>query len=128
MPDFEARCGVLEQENELLHGRVAELEEMLGITFHSPLFLELTASEAKIFGILLAREAVTKSLVMTCLYGSRPDGDMAEEKIVDVFICRLRAKLKTFGIEIGTNWGQGYFMTPAMKARVRGLIDERAAA
>lgn len=128
MPDFEARCRLLERENDELRDRVAQLEDMLGVTFDSPAFLELSSSEGTIFGLLLAREAVTKSLVMDAIYGDRPDSDLAEEKIVDVWVCKLRAKLEPWKLEIETNWGQGYFMTVAMKKAARELIQERAAA
>lgn len=123
MADFEHRCEVLTAENEALRLRVAELEEQLGVTFDAPPFLGLTGQEAKLFGVFLAREAVTKRLAMDVLYGNKPDGDAAEDKIIDVFVCKLRAKLKPFGLEIGTNWGQGYFMDAANKAKVRALIE-----
>ena len=124
MPDFEARCRLLERENDDLRDRVAALEDMLGVSFQSPAWLGLSRSEATIFGLLLAREAVTKALVMDAIYGDRPDADAAEEKIVDVWVCKLRAKIERFGIEIETNWGQGYFMTQAMKKKMRGLIED----
>lgn len=128
MPDWEARCRLLERENDDLRDRIAALEDMLGVTFESPAFLELSTSEGTIFGLLMAREAVTKSLVMDAIYGDRPDSDLAEEKIVDVWVCKLRGKLEPWGIEVATNWGQGYFMTTAMKDKARKLIAERAAA
>lgn len=34
--------------------------------------------------------------------------DDRELKIVDVFICKARKKLKPLGLEIGTVWGKGY--------------------
>ena len=49
--------------------------------------------------------------------------DEPEMKIVDVFVCHIRRKLKPFGIEIGTRWGVGYFMTPANKAEARRQIE-----
>lgn len=127
MADIEARCKLLEQENDELRDKIVRLEEMLGVTFDAPAFLELTSCEAVLFGVLLNRECVTKTLAMDAIYGDRPDADVAEEKIVDVWICKIRAKLEPWGIEIETNWGQGYFMTPAMKTKARALIDEHAA-
>jgi two-component system cell cycle response regulator CtrA len=128
MADFEARCRLLETENESLRDRIFELEELLGQTFDSPAFLGLTASEGKLFGVLLAREAMTKTLAMQTLYGERPDADLAEEKIIDVLVCKMRAKLEEWNLPIETNWGQGYFMSAETKARARALIDERKAA
>lgn len=128
MPDYQRRCEVLERENDDLRDRIALLEEMLGVTFESPPFMQLTPSEGKLFGLFMARDAVTKSLVLDAFYGDRPDADLAEEKIVDVYVCKLRDKLKRFGIEVETNWGQGYFMTAIMKKRAQDLIDENKSA
>lgn len=128
MPDWEARCRVLETENDELRDRIQSLEEQLGVHFHSPAFLELTGNEAQIFGLLMARDAVTKSLAMVTIYGNKPDGDQAEEKIIDVYICKMRAKLKPYGIEVSTHWGQGYSLSPTMKKKARDLIAEHASA
>lgn len=127
MPDWEARCMLLENENEELRERVIALEEQLGVHFHSPPFLELTGNEAQIFGLLMARDVVTKSLAMVTIYGNKPDGDEAEQKIIDVWVCKMRAKLKHFGLEIDTHWGQGYSFTPAMKKKARAIIAEHSA-
>jgi DNA-binding response OmpR family regulator len=123
VPDYQKRCEVLECENDDLRDRIFQLEEALGMHFDSPAWLRLTGHEAKLFGLLMEREAVTKSGAMDVLYGLRPDGDAAEEKIIDVFICKMRKKLEAWSIEIETNWGQGYFMTAATKKAVRELID-----
>lgn len=128
MPDWEARARVAERENEEMRERIASLEETLGFTFDAPAFLRLSVCEAKLFGALLARPAVTKQLAMEVLYGGKPDADVAMEKIVDVFVCKLRRKLKPFGLRIETNWGQGYFMAPDVKAAARKLIEESEAA
>lgn len=128
MPDFEARNKLLETENEALRDRISELEAMLGMSFDSPAFLALTGKEAVVFGVLMKRNSVSKRMLMDALYGGRPDGDAAEEKIVDVFVCKLRAKLKPYGVDIETNWGQGYFMTAPMKSKANEIMRERAAA
>lgn len=49
----------------------------------------------------------SKQSIMMAMYCDRIDED-PEIKIVDVFICKLRKKLKPFGVSIGTIWGQGY--------------------
>ena len=123
MRDWEARCKIVEQENEELRNRVDLLEQSLGITFSAPVFLELTSSEGRVFGLLLSRELVTKTMVMDALYGHRPDSEDVEIKIVDVFICKIRAKLKPWDIPIETVWGRGYYMKPATKDKVRALME-----
>lgn len=123
MPDYQKRCDLLTKENDELRDRIAQLEETLGMNFDSPAWIGLTGNEAKLFGLLMARDAVTKSGAMDVLYGLGPDADVADEKIIDVFICKLRAKLDKFEIKIETNWGQGYFMTEEAKRLTRELME-----
>lgn len=103
-----ARVEALEAENERLTQRVDQLEAVIGISgVVLPMEWRLTASEARVMGVLLKRELATKDAIMAALY--RADArDEAEIKIVDVFICKIRKKLKPFGVQIVTLWGQGY--------------------
>ena len=96
----------LEAENETLREKLIALQETLGCRIETPLILGLSGQEAKMFGILLKRELVTKEQAMDVLYGDRPDADEAEIKIVDVFVCKIRKKLKPYDIAIETVWGQ----------------------
>lgn len=105
--DIAARLEVVEEENALLRERVAELERVLGITLDAPLEWGLTGQESRVMGALIARPLVTKDVAMAALY--RDFGrDEPEPKIIDVFICKIRKKVRPFGIEIETVWGQGY--------------------
>jgi two-component system, cell cycle response regulator CtrA len=113
----------LRGEIETLQERIIQLEEVIGLRFDSPLMLGLTPSEAKLFGALLKREFLTREALLICLYGSVPSDDEVEIKIVDVFICKLRKKLRPFGIAIETMWGRGFYMTPAAKAAVDALVN-----
>lgn len=99
---------VLRQENELLRGRIALLEDALIGVRVLPLEWRLTAQEARIFGVLVNRELATKDAIMAGLYGDRADDEVLP-KIVDVFVCKLRKKLMPYGIAIETVWGRrGY--------------------
>lgn len=124
----DAYVETLERENGELRERIALLEEQLGIRFETPLCLNLTSQEARLFGILLKRDLVTKQIAMIALYGHKPDCDEAEIKIVDVFVCKLRKKLAPFSIVIETQWGQGYFLGPRSKEIARALLPERMVA
>lgn len=117
----------LETENDVLREKIIELEELIGLRIETPLMLGLTGQEAKLFGILLKRDLVTKAQGMSALYSDRPNGE-AEIKIVDVFVCKMRKKLKPFDIEIETVWGQGYRMTAASKANAAALLAQSRAA
>jgi two-component system cell cycle response regulator CtrA len=114
------------RENVMLRERVAALEAELIEARPLPIEWQLTAQECRVFGTLVNRELATKSAIMTALYHDRDDE--AEEKIVDVFICKIRKKLKRFNIEIKTVWGQGYCLPAAERARYRRGGEQRAAA
>lgn len=123
---LDRRLEVLNQENYALRERVAELEAALsGDGFVAPLEWRLTAQEARVFGVLLAREIASKEAFMAALYENRPDADQPEPKIVDVMICKLRRKLKPFGIGIVCLWGRGHSLAPGARARLRGEAAER---
>lgn len=120
--DVAARLEAVEAENELLREQVARLQELLGITMKAPIELGLTPSEAGVFGVLMARDFVTKDMVMSSIYRSGAK-DEAQIKIVDVFVCKIRRKLKPFKINITTVWGQGYRITAAEKRRIKEMFD-----
>ncbi len=122
--DVDARIEALEERVELLQERVHQLEGAMGMLILAPPEWGLTPSEMRVLGVLLARELATKDAIMSALY--RDNGkDEAEVKIVDVFVCKIRRKLKAFGFEISTRWGVGYeILDPtrsAMKAQITGL-------
>lgn len=125
--DVDARIEALQEENDRLHARLATLEATLGHTFRAPIEWMLTAHECRLFGSLLSRDLCTKDALMAALYRDlgREEADI---KIVDVYVCKLRKKLKPFGIPIETRWGEGYYLAPATKAAVRETWLQQAAA
>lgn len=112
----EQRLEALEAENERLRDRVEELEALFGQRWLPPMAFALTGSEARLFGRFLRGGLCTKDHLMTVCYrdGRMLDGEEPEMKIIDVFVCKLRRKIKRWGLEIGTVWGQGYQMSPEM--------------
>lgn len=119
--ELEARIKVLEDENEELREKVRQLEEQQRGTRPMPLEFGLTGSEERMLAILLSRDgAVTKETFLNLMYGGLPD-DEPELKIIDVFICKLRKKLKPFDIEVTTIWGRGYILGPAEKKKIRAM-------
>jgi two-component system cell cycle response regulator CtrA len=125
--DVDARLEALEAENLRLLDRIDMLERALG-SDAGPLFpveFGLTGSEAKVLNLLMLRDAVCKDGFMDAIYRGRGD-DEPEVKIIDVFICKLRRKIRPFGVEIKTIWGRGYQMAPDDKARVRALCEPSA--
>ena len=120
--DTTAREAALEETIRQLEDRVLELEEAMGLRVLSPLEWRLTQNESRLIGALLERELLTKDAAMAALYRDR-GMDEPDVKIVDVFICKARKKLKPFGIEITTVWGVGYFMRPECKTAARKQIE-----
>lgn len=131
MKDWEGRVRVLEAENEQLRNRVAALEDALGLTqeFAPSGALRLTASEAQMLGMLLARGYVKRESFFAALYQTRPDADDPPDiNIIDVWICKLRAKLKHLGHgTIETRFGEGYFIPASDKPALRAIAEGRAA-
>lgn len=119
--DVDARVEALEAENETLRERIAQLEGLQGHEFMSPVEWRLTTSENRVFGCLMARDLARKEAIMAALYRDCAK-DEAEIKIVDVFICKLRKKVRPFGVEVLTRWGEGYFLTAETKAAVQQMI------
>jgi hypothetical protein len=77
-------------------------------------FPQFTRMEASILLILEQRigEAVSKAMMFEMLYADRQvsSGEIPEEKIVDIYVCKIRGKLKKFNLpyRIDTSWGYGY--------------------
>lgn len=120
------RLAVVERENDVLREQVRRLQSLLGVTFPAPIELGLTASEARIFGVLMSRDVATKDALMAALYSDQGATE-ADPKIVDVLVCKIRPKAKRHGIEIKTLWGTGYALPKASKDRVDALLQGEAA-
>ena len=77
--------------------------------FSGDVEVDLPRREMSVFECLLMadRRTVSKSAVLDHVYGVGSD---AEETVVEVYISRLRSRLKPFGIVIKTRRGLGYQM------------------
>jgi two-component system, cell cycle response regulator CtrA len=92
--------------------------------------VRLTPKEYEILELLSVRKgiALTKEMLLDHLYGGR---DEPEQKIIDVFVCKLRKKLvQATGGEhyIESLWGRGYVLRdPAPAAAMPGSAPESRA-
>lgn len=112
----------LEEENDILRERVRQLEKRLGESATEiPIELCLSPHESAMLAHMMGRKMCSKNDLMAALYGNLPDVDEPEIKIVDVFICKIRKKLKPFQIEIKTVWGRGFALPAASKQKLRDL-------
>ena len=86
--------------------------------------VHLTGKEYQVLELLVVRRdtAVTKEMMLNHLYGGV---DEPEIKIIDVFVCKLRKKIRAMtGASIETVWGRGYLMcetAPTVAAPARGV-------
>jgi|AP82_1055514.scaffolds.fasta_scaffold41401_3 two-component system cell cycle response regulator CtrA len=109
-----------------LRHRVEELEEEV-ITLRDeltnkdwvcPIEFDLAPSLRNALAALVKKELCTKAHLHVV---SAHQGILTETspKIVDVTICKLRAKLKPFGIKIHTHWGLGYSIGAVDRDRLK---------
>lgn len=127
MADLAAQVALLKAENWTLRERIAALEKQIGFKPLPP-GLGLTPYEEAVFLMLMHRDACTKEQLMSGVYDHRYVGDLPNIKIIDVYICKLRKKLKGFGVAIDTHWGRGYSISPAAKRHANEMIANLAAA
>jgi two-component system, cell cycle response regulator CtrA len=106
-------------EAEWLLDRVEELERLIGMRPVLPRLLGLTPREADVFGILLKRQVMSAEQLFEAIWGGDSD---CHSRIVEVVVCKLRAKLRPHGITIRNEYGAGYYMTPQSKAAAHALI------
>lgn len=83
----------------------------------------LTHKEAIIVCALLDGRHVSKTRIYNDLYDMRSSNEQPDPKIIDVFMCKTRAKLRKHGVSIDTVWGYGYTMTPDNIERMKKLYD-----
>ncbi len=106
-------------ETARLRDRIEELERLLGMREVLPHPWGLTRREAAVLGLLLKRQVMSVTQLFEAIWGGDSD---CETKIVEVVVCKLRAKLRPHGIAIRTEYGAGYFIPPQAKAVARAQI------
>jgi len=117
-----ARIAKLEAHTRRLEDELDELRAHHGLTFEAPVKWGLTEYESAVLGIIMAKEVIGRESILTLLYQDRHPDRRPELKIIDIFVCRLRRKVASHGVEIGTLWGRGYYLTPESKAIVREAL------
>jgi two-component system cell cycle response regulator CtrA len=106
-------------ETVRLRDRVEELERLLGMRPVLPRMWGLTGREADVLGILLRRQVMTQAQLFEAIWGGDSERSV---KIVEVVVCKLRTKLRPYGIAIRTEHGVGYFVPRDSKAAARVQI------
>lgn len=121
------QCERLIIQNGELRERLRQIEESLsGRDLHLP--VHLTPHELSITALLLKRQSVTREQLLTVIYGG-PDRERGvEPKVLDVFVYRIRRKLRPFGVHICTRFGIGFYLEKDSHTRLRRLAGEEVAA
>lgn len=120
-----AQLKAAHEEIARLEDQIFLLKECVGTNQLFPPDWRLTALMQRLLAFLLNSVAPTRQQCLSALYWDRPN-DEPELKILDVFICKLRARLKAVDetLVIETIWGQGWRLSPAVKAKIKAMLDE----
>lgn len=119
---YQLRDMVEELQDQLEHMRGILLPEKLDMRFD----FNLTPQESKLLVCLMKAKGATcsKERLLNWLYSLRADQDgVPEIKIIDVFVCKLRKKIRLYGFDIETIWGQGYAMHRDQTVGILALKD-----
>ncbi len=95
--------------------RIAQLETLCGLNWQAPIEFGLTPVEHSFMGLLMRAPGVLdRERAFELLYWDRAD-TMAGAKGLDTLVCKLRPKLRAFGIEIVTSHGRGWYLSSEAK-------------
>jgi len=94
---------------ELLQQEEVLLDEELNLVVVRGERVKLTGREFEVLNALVSRmpRPISKALLMDEIYGLF-GGEEPVERILDVFVCRVRKKLRDTPLNIETVWGKGY--------------------
>ena len=100
---------------------MAYLRGLLMAPLAFPSAWRLTGSEARVLAALYRHPA---GLSKPALHAAATASIEVESdiKIVDVFICKMRPKLRRQGLAIETLWGSGYRLAPAALAAIKAVL------
>jgi two-component system, cell cycle response regulator CtrA len=114
---------------DTLLNRIDELETELGMKVDVPPEFRIPRNMNALLGMLMKREIVTREGAVMAIYAGMPNtwDKEPDPKIIDVFICKLRTRLKKYGIKVSCKWGLGYFMDGENKRKLRELIAQSRA-
>lgn len=83
----------------------------------------VTQQQACLLLMLIKCREVTRKMLHGVSRRPQPKAE-TEPKIVDVVICKLRTKLKPFGLRIETVWSCGYYMPTEDRKKALKLLTE----
>jgi hypothetical protein len=112
-------------EIQRLRDRIEELEGLLGIgceDLDRLAVLGLPAICSTILGLLLKRAVVSREAAYVVVYGNRPETEQPQIKGLDVYVWRIRQRLRLHNVELKTQFRVGWYLTSGDKAKIKALI------
>lgn len=114
---------------EELQDRIAQLEDILGLTADIPVIHRLRhrgllRTEAKLLGLLLRRPFVPYEAAYDALYGDLPESELPKMESLRTVAKRLRNALSSTGVKISVVYSVGYFIDPADKKKLLAAWPE----
>ena len=105
----DAAVRALRERLDIAEAETRWLRDMLKPPDFYPKSFGLTGHEGRALKALMARGApISRASLLAAIYFDGLADEVPEIKTIDVMICKLRQRLKRFGIVIDTYWGEGY--------------------
>jgi two-component system cell cycle response regulator CtrA len=104
---------ILQERNEVIR----ELRQAITSTTEWMPPPGFTANEGRILQALMGHKVASRSILFATLYPN----DYPNQRIFDVFVCKLRKKLAPLGVHIQTVPRVGYRMDEESKEKLRAL-------
>ncbi|WP_395175793.1 winged helix-turn-helix domain-containing protein [Roseibium alexandrii] len=95
------------------------LDRESGIVIANGRFAQLPKNEFALFAALwdAGGRVLTKEALMDQLYDLFAEGEEPHIKIIDVYVCKLRKKVKNLPVSVETVWGRGYRILPQQEVK-----------
>lgn len=121
--ELRTTVSILQNKISLLEETIVQLKtEKFKSVWHPPLSLGLTSKESKILSYIYSHENfASKEELYDHLYSFNLDCDFPEENIITVYVCKIRRKMKPFGIDLNLKRVIGYYLTQENKNKLDTL-------
>ena len=113
------QCETIELQKE----QIRQLKKLLVPVFCAPIEWNLTPQEQVFLGMFLKHELVTRDMFNA--HAITRQNTKITEKHCEIVLCRLRKKLKTFGIKFKNEWGLGWRLVDRKSWRERLAGSEK---
>lgn len=96
--------------HELLEEHGVRIDEESGFVTLDGKEIKTSRRLRQVLGILIKNSprVVSRAFIMDEVYGLLTDKEEPSEKIIDIFVCKVRRAIKDSNYEIVTIWGKGW--------------------